>query len=166
MNRSRPAAISVAVIFLALPAHASADDQSVWDAYAHGHHSQLNAAVDAYGAASDRMSRTNLRKPRYVRATIAAGRRVRRTVGLVADGVRAEQPSTPPGVHAKGFLLKSLAAWRQAMAIDGDALRAFYDRHFVRGNRLTRKSNAAFDRSDRFEARARALLRQAGVALR
>src|SRR5215212_3592277 len=109
MTRSRLAAIAVAVVFAVLPSRAAADDQSVWDAYAHGHHSELNRAVDAYGAAADRMARTNLRKPRYVRATIAAGRQVRRAVGLIAVDVRTEQPTSAAGGHAKGLLLKSLA---------------------------------------------------------
>ena len=92
-------------------------------------------------------------------------RRVRRCVDLIARDLRAERASTPGGRLAKGMLLRSLAAWRRAMAIDTRALRAYYHRRLRRGARLTRNATRAFNRADALERQAREVLRGVGVEL-
>jgi hypothetical protein len=149
------AALCLAALLMA-PAAAVADDQSVWDSYAHAHRAELGRAVDAYDKAS--------RQDR-VRVVITAGRRVSRTLARIAADVRGETSSSPAGEEAKGLLLDSLAAWRQGMAYDRRSLRALRSGRLARSTAAGIRSHRALARSDRLEARAVDALRSAGVKL-
>jgi hypothetical protein len=153
--RVAPAFLAAAAL-LVLPGAAVADDQSLWDAYAHAHRAELGQAVGAYDRAS--------RKGR-VRAVIAAGRRISRTLGRIAADVRLEQSSSPAGERAKGLLLDSLAAWRRGMAYDRRSLRALRSGRLARSAAAGIRSHRALARADRLEARAVDALRSAGVKL-
>ena len=157
-RQMRPlAALLALAALLVAPAAAAADDQSVWDAYAHAHRTELRDAVRAYTKATSR--------PRGVGAAIRAGRRISRTLTAIATDVRGEQSSSSDGEQAKALLLDSLAAWRRAMTLDRRSLRAFHRGHLGRGSAAGLRSSRALARADRLEARAVDVLRAAGVEL-
>jgi hypothetical protein len=150
-DRPMRAVLAALAVLLVLPAVAAADDQSVWDAYAHRHRAELHAATDSYSDA------------RGARAAIAAGRRVSRTLSRITASVRDEEPSSDEGSRAQVLLLDSLASWRVAMVLDRRSLRALRAGHLSRGNAAGLRSSEALTRADRLERRAVRLLRRAGV---
>jgi hypothetical protein len=148
---------------LVAPAPAAADDQAIWDTWNTSHAKAFNKAFNRYARASRRMTRNKFRSKRLIRRTIRTIKPVVRILGAVAEDVAAVRASSDDGRAAKGFIAKSLAAWRKALRLNIQALRQVLRGHRKRALRIYDRIDAQYKRSDRFEKRAVRALREAGV---
>jgi hypothetical protein len=163
MTRSSRLAVTLvaAAVLLAPPAPASADDQAVWSAY-NSHSPVLHDAIHAYVRAG-RRARARPSRTRRVRVWIRTGQRIREVVALVADEVRAEEPSSGAGRQAKSLALHSLRDWRASLAIQRKALRLYLRGRDRRSLHFGRLAVRTFDRSKRLDKRALRAFREAGI---
>ena len=161
MNRSR-IAILVAALFV-VPATASASDQSIWDTWNGAHAKALNDSLDKNRKAIKRMLRSEYRKPRLIRRAIKSFNPVRRILGKIAGKVRKESASSENGRNAKTLILKSLAAWRRALALNQKALRSVLRGNRRRAQRIFERVEEAFNRSEGYARQATDLLTEEGV---
>jgi len=148
---------------LVAPAPAAADDQAIWDTWNTSHAKQFTKAFNRYSRASRRMTRNRFRSRRLIRRTIRTIGPVVRILGEVAEDVAAVRASSENGRDAKGFIRRSLAAWRKALRLNIQALRQVLRGRRKRALRIYDRIDAQYKRSERFEKRAIRALREAGV---
>jgi hypothetical protein len=131
----------VVVAALALPAAASADDASLFEAY--DAPQRPGGAVAELAKTITRHSRRWQRSdasPRWTRALVRDYRRLNPALGVVATALRAEEPSTEDGTRARSLALAEIRHFRAANRVGVRGLQALLRGERKRSLRLIRRA--------------------------
>ena len=154
------ASLVAALVAMAVAAPAAAaDDASVYAAW-----TRFDADFERLGNDVRRglrvFRRSNFRRGRPALRALAE---TRRKIDETAAAVSAEQPSSDPGSRAKALALRSLESFKAALTATSRGVRAGMRRRLRVMVRRLRRADELLEASLRYERRARARFREAGV---
>lgn len=166
-NRSFAHALALALIAgllaLAFPAVAAADDQAVWDAYAHSSSAHaLHKASRHYFRAFKALSNHPRTHARLVRAR-RASLRVARVALRNRKAVKRTTASSKDGNRGRSLLLSGLARFRNSTVFAGRGVRAELHGHMTGARRLYRRAARVQKRATRTLKRGERAMRAAGI---
>jgi hypothetical protein len=159
-KRHRRLAVGLIATFaLALPASASADDQSVYNSF-HFSHPRFQKLRDDFEKGEQHWENSGYQEPgdayRACRRTASLSRKVR-------DKMQAKQTSSDVGSEARRRAVLGLKYRKRWADAERHAIEAFMDFDGEGYIRLHRKARDHIARAQDYEAEAQKLFKQAGV---
>lgn len=142
--RTRLTIALVAAAALAAPAVAQADDAALFGAYT-GHEEQLQDTQDRYTLWYERWTKGNHTR-RVGRGLINSDKRMDATLDVIAEDVRAQQPSSESGLEAKDYALREIEAWHTANRYEVHGIRLFLSGQRKRSHLWLHRSSRTMNR--------------------